>query len=132
MSEHRYGPHHEEVEWILEKLHALTEPQRQALSEEWTIVSPKAWMPHSSGGRVWIRGSVFDRADRLDGKGWTNAWTDAHTILTGSPIEGGWTLPIYYALRATVTQDNLSHDDYTELVEPFVKVFGSIKQREET
>jgi len=122
-----YGPHHEEVKSILWAVRHSTVEQQEQLAKAWLEVRPQIWKAHPSGGSVFIRDTAWYRAERLQAKGWTNAWSELWASISAISTADQWAEPIRFALIATVAQDPLTSFDYQTLVRPFELVFGKIK-----
>ena len=122
-----YGPHHEEVRSILWTVEHSTVEQQEQLAKAWLEVRPQMWKAHPAGGSVLIRDTVWYRAERLQAKGWINAWSEVWALIVTYPNSNQWAEPIRFALIATVGQDELTSLDYHLLVRPFELVFGEIK-----
>jgi len=125
--EKKYGPHHEEVGSILWTVRHSTVEQQEQLAKAWLEVRPQIWKAHPSGGSVFIRDTVWYRAERLQTKGWINAWSELWASIITISTADQWAEPIRCALIATVGQDELTSLDYQVLVWPFKLVFGEIK-----
>jgi len=128
-----YGPHHDEVRSILGAVRHSTVDQQEQLAKVWQEVRPQIWKAHSVGGSVFIRDTVWYRAERLQTKGWINAWSELWASIITISTADQWAEPIRFALIATVGQDQLLGVEYQALVRPYESVFGTIKQQiEET
>jgi len=122
-----YGPHHEEVRSIFWAVERSTVEQQEQLAKVWQEVRPQIWKAHPSGGSVFVRDTAWYRAERLQAKGWTNAWSELWASISAISTADQWAEPIRFALIATVGQDELTSLDYQVLVRPFELVFGKIK-----
>ena len=123
----KYGSYHEEVTSILWTVRHSTVEQQEQLAKAWQVVRPQVWRDHPAGGSVFIRDTVWYRAERLKAKGWANAWSEMWASISTYPTGDRWSEPIRFALIATVGQDQLSSEEYQTLVGPFESIFGKIK-----
>jgi hypothetical protein len=131
--EKKYGPHYEEVMSVLWTVRHSTVDQIEQLIKVWQEVRPQVWRAHPAGGSVFIRDTVWYRAERLQAKGWTNAWSELWASIITYPTADQWAEPIRFALIATAGQDQLLGVEYQTLIRPYELVFGTIKhQVEET